>query len=955
MTSDLGAFLSWYLAISAVGLLALPLAFRLFSFLPDRGYAFARPLGLLLTGYLFWLLGSLGLVRNDPGGILLGALLVGGLGLAWLGREGWPQLKTWLSGNRRTLLAVEIFFLAAFALWAWVRAHNPQIEGTEKPMEFMFINSVLRSDIFPPHDAWLAGHAISYYYFGYLMVGMLARLTGVDPAVAFNLALALLFALAAVGALGVVMNLVALARRRLAIRRAEADPALLASFWPALLAPAFLLLVGNYYGPLEVAHNNGWFRQTQVPAVWYSYGGSVIPADPGPPGLRAGSLNLWEWLDLKRLNVPPAPSEGPLRLEQYNWFFAARAVHDRDLLGNEVEAITEFPAFSFLLGDLHPHVLGLPFVLLAAGLALEWLLWGRARFGSARTRDVHLWPGWPRFLLTAVILGGLAFLNTWDFPIYLFLTLLALTLGLAAARGWRFVPAYLPFLAIGAVALGFASLALYLPFFLTMQSQAGGILPNLIFPTRFQQTVVMFGPLMAGVTLFLGWTWLRSRPIFESRAAWRTGLGILAALIATAAFITLAAWFVLDSPLMFIHPLSLPEALNLFWQRRLVDSAASLYPALLIGVAAGIGVGALLRVRRQETKTAAPVSAPVRVWESQTVSGAGGEADAGTYDPSEDDRDLQPDGFSTHTTHNPGRTVSESGAQVYPTSGPGGHAIAGGNENDDREEIAGDGEEAAIAEIVSPPVLMTLALILTGALLLLAPEFVYLRDYFGSRMNTLFKFYFQVWVLWSLAAAFGIWYIWNGASRALGRRARVGRLLAGLGLLAALPGLVYLPGSLLVKANSFAGPPTLDGMDYFARRYPNDWAAIQWLNANVAGSPVILEGSRGVYWLHGPSSRISMATGLPTLIGWDWHERQWRGEYFDRVAGRIDEINRVYQSRDWDETRLILDRYQVEYVVVSPFERDWHGPVYQVKFERFMEVAFESGPLTIYRYQPPAP
>ena len=59
-----------------------------------------------------------------------------------------------------------------------------------------------------------------------------------------------------------------------------------------------------------------------------------------------------------------------------NWFYGARVVHDRDLLGQETEAIDEMPAFSFLLGDMHPHVLSLPFGLLAAGLALEWLLWG---------------------------------------------------------------------------------------------------------------------------------------------------------------------------------------------------------------------------------------------------------------------------------------------------------------------------------------------------------------------------------------------------------------------------------------------------------------------------------------------------------------------------------------------------------------------------------------------------
>src|SRR3972149_5534325 len=144
--------------------------------------------------------------------MLVAAAVVGGLGVWWLGRAGLAELRAWLREQAALALAVEALFLAAFALMAVVRAYNPEILGTEKPMEFMFINSILRSPTFPPHDAWLSGHAISYYYFGYVMVASLARLTGTTSSVAFNLGLALLFALTAVGSLGVVMNLVALVK-----------------------------------------------------------------------------------------------------------------------------------------------------------------------------------------------------------------------------------------------------------------------------------------------------------------------------------------------------------------------------------------------------------------------------------------------------------------------------------------------------------------------------------------------------------------------------------------------------------------------------------------------------------------------------------------------------------------------------------------------------------------------
>jgi uncharacterized membrane protein len=106
-----------------------------------------------------------------------------------------------------------LLFALVFVAWAVFRAYNPEIAGTEKPMEFTFINGVLGSRFFPPQDPWLSGYAISYYYFGYIMLGLFIRITGVDPAVGFNLGVALWYALVMVGAFGVVYELVMIGRR----------------------------------------------------------------------------------------------------------------------------------------------------------------------------------------------------------------------------------------------------------------------------------------------------------------------------------------------------------------------------------------------------------------------------------------------------------------------------------------------------------------------------------------------------------------------------------------------------------------------------------------------------------------------------------------------------------------------------------------------------------------------
>ena len=125
--------------------------------------------------------------------------------------DGVCPLAAWLKDNRWLVLATELLFLFVLVGWVAIRAYNPDIAGTEKPMEFAFVNGILRSPLFPPQDPWLSGYGISYYYFGYVMLAALVNLTGVDPAIAFNLGVALWYALVMIGAFGVVYDLVRLA------------------------------------------------------------------------------------------------------------------------------------------------------------------------------------------------------------------------------------------------------------------------------------------------------------------------------------------------------------------------------------------------------------------------------------------------------------------------------------------------------------------------------------------------------------------------------------------------------------------------------------------------------------------------------------------------------------------------------------------------------------------------
>ena len=204
-------------------------------------------------------------------------------------------------------------------------------------MELAFINAILRSETFPPNDPWLSGYAISYYYFGYIMMAMIAKLAGTLGSVAFNLGVSLIFSLSAVGSFGVLYNLLALSRKDWK-----------SQLFPALLGPFFTLIISNWEGFLHFLHSRGLF--------WNGSGAQSSP--------------FWSWLDIQDLVNPPTGDS----FGHWWWWRASRVIQDYDFSGFGKEVISEFPFFSFLLADLHPHVLSLPFVFLVVVFALELFL-----------------------------------------------------------------------------------------------------------------------------------------------------------------------------------------------------------------------------------------------------------------------------------------------------------------------------------------------------------------------------------------------------------------------------------------------------------------------------------------------------------------------------------------------------------------------------------------------------
>ena len=239
------------------------------------------------------------------------------------------------------------------------------------------------------------------------------------------------------------------------------------------------------------------------------------------------------------------------------------------------------------------------------------------------------------------------------------------------------------------------------------------------------------------------------------------------------------------------------------------------------------------------------------------------------------------------------------------------------------------------------------ALLMIGLSLLLAysVEFVYLRDLFGTRMNTVFKFYYQAWVMLALAAAFGVSRL---AGRDVSWALRAPALLLTIMLLAG--SLVYPLAAIPSKAGDFRGQATLDGLAYLRQGSPADVAAIEWIRANVPSDAVVVESSGGSYSSEG-AGRISMSTGNPTLLGWDFHERQWRGGAYDCLAaGRPEALDQIYRTTRPEELPELLEKWGVDYVLIGSLERRKFGitDAALARFDRALMRVYDKDGVRIY-------
>lgn len=371
LQEDFTPFLQWWATMAYIGIIYIPVTTLLFPSYHDKGYLFAKAIGLAITGYILWFLSSLHILKFSALSCVISVVigLIGNVLLVYYLNKKMEKNKTKRyaifdikSKDIEHIIFEEVLFLAVFLLFTYIRGFKPEAYGTEKFMDYGFMTSMMRSDFMPPQDFWFSGTKLNYYYVGQFYATFLTKLSGVKVSLGYNLMLMMVGAFAFVLPYSISYNVI----NQFAKVKAKFTSVL--SVISGLIGSSAVLLAGNMHYPTYK-----WFQP------WFQ---KFF-------GLEVTEVNYWFPDATRFIGYHPETND---------------------------KTIHEFPAYSFVLGDLHAHVVNVMFVLTVLGILFAWMIERRRRQEELIPRKEEIFH--PSIITIAFFIGLFHTTNYWDFPIY---------------------------------------------------------------------------------------------------------------------------------------------------------------------------------------------------------------------------------------------------------------------------------------------------------------------------------------------------------------------------------------------------------------------------------------------------------------------------------------------------------------------------------------------------------
>jgi YYY domain-containing protein len=372
LQGDYIPFLQWWATIAMIGVIFLPLTSLIFASFHDKGYLFSKTIGIAISGYLMWFLSSVHVLRFTEVSCMISVgisllfnaiiLLIQRRNKANTIQDNYNGQSIIKNGTLNAMISEELLFFGLFLLFTYIRGFKPEAYGTEKFMDYGFMTSMMRSDYMPPQDFWFSGTKLNYYYVGQYLATYLTKLSFVEVSYGYNLMLMMVGAFTFVLSYSLVYNLM------LQFRNKDDKKSGIVPRLSGIIAGAGVCIAGNMHYPTYQ-----WFE----PLVRKFF------------GMEASKDNYWFPDATRFIGYHPETSD---------------------------KTIHEFPAYSFVLGDLHAHVINILFVLTVLGILFAWLCSRKIMLETKTSIWKEIFH--PAIILISFFIGLFHTTNYWDFPIY---------------------------------------------------------------------------------------------------------------------------------------------------------------------------------------------------------------------------------------------------------------------------------------------------------------------------------------------------------------------------------------------------------------------------------------------------------------------------------------------------------------------------------------------------------
>ena len=371
LRGDVWTFWTWYLLAAVLGVVGMAVTGRLFRGFADKGWMFSKVVSITITGFLTWFLVSIKLLKFTTV-TCVGITVVFGIVCILLyekqRKAGYDCLPI---DNLDLAYIEEILFFAVFLMWTYLAGFHPAAHGTEKFMDYGFMEAMMRSKTLPATDIWYSQGKINYYYGGQYFAVFLTKLSGTQVELTYNL---------------------------------------MRTFVAAFAFVLPFSLVRQMTVDMQGKKVYGWKKR--LPSITGFIAGLAVSI--------AGNMHYVVYAQI----IPLIQKLKGQEVDSY-WFpDATRYIGFNPDVPDKT--IHEFPCYSFVLGDLHAHVVNIMFVLLLLGLLYAWMQ--KVRNTTPSVEKLGAKKFWmqqllmPHILAAAMLLGMFHWTNYWDFVIYYVVT-----------------------------------------------------------------------------------------------------------------------------------------------------------------------------------------------------------------------------------------------------------------------------------------------------------------------------------------------------------------------------------------------------------------------------------------------------------------------------------------------------------------------------------------------------